>query len=420
MTDKSKKILLKNTIMLYILTFSNYFFNFITVPYQTRILGPEIYGKLGFALAFVTYFQLVLDFGFILSATEDISKNRDNKEEMSKILTCVNICKMMLGALLLIVLLGCCFMIPKFSEDIWLYVLYFVYVLINSFLPDFLYRGIEDMKIITYRSVAIKLFFTCAIFIFLKDKTQYYLVPIFNIIGSLVAVIAVYFHVIRKLKVKFVKVDFKQIKETFKRSSSFFLSRIATTVYSSTNIFILGFVYPEGGTLGLYTTSDKTINIAKSALTPISDSIYPYMIKNKDFKLIKKILIVCLPIMIIGCIIIGIFACPLCSLVFGEEYYDAGIILRYMLPLLIIVFPSYLFGFPSLSPLGLAKYANITTIIGAICQIIMLGVLYIAGILNVYTVCIATIITELVVLTSRVAIIMKNKRSNKEEVKIGV
>lgn len=420
MTDKGKKILLKNTIMLYILTFSNYFFNFITVPYQTRILGPEIYGKLGFALAFVTYFQLVLDFGFILSATEDISKNRDNKEEMSKILTSVNICKMMLGGLLFIVLMVCCFTIPKFSEDIWLYVLYFIYVLVNSFLPDFLYRGIEDMKIITYRSVAIKLFFTAMIFVFLKNQTQYYLVPIFNIIGSLIAVIAVYFHVIKKLKLNFIKIDLKQIKETFKRSSSFFLSRIATTVYSSTNTFILGFIYPEGATLGLYTTSDKLINTGKTALTPISDSIYPYMIKNKDFKLIKKILLICLPIMIVGCIIVGIFACPLCSLIFGEKYYDAGIILRFMLPLLIIVFPSYLLGFPSLSPLGLAKYANITVIMGAICQIIMIALLFVFDILNVYTVCIATIITELVVLISRITVIIKNKRNNKEIIKEGV
>ena len=76
---KKNRKLMENTIMLYILTFSNYFFNFITIPYQTRILGPEIYGKIGFALAFATYFKLFFDFGFILSATESVSKNRDNK-----------------------------------------------------------------------------------------------------------------------------------------------------------------------------------------------------------------------------------------------------------------------------------------------------------------------------------------------------
>ena len=31
------------------------------------------------------YFKLFFDFGFILSATEEVSKNRDNKETLSKI-----------------------------------------------------------------------------------------------------------------------------------------------------------------------------------------------------------------------------------------------------------------------------------------------------------------------------------------------
>lgn len=410
MTEKKKKILLKNTIMLYILTFSNYFFNFITVPYQTRILGPEIYGKLGFALAFITYFQLVLDFGFILSATEDISKNRDNNVLMSKILTAVNICKVMLSIMLFAVLIMCCVFIHKFREDILLFFLYFVYVVINSLLPDFLYRGIEDMKIITYRSVGIKLLFTVLIFVFLKDKSQYYLVPLFNIIGSTIAVIAVYVHVFRKLNVKLVKVPFEFVKDTFRRSSTFFFSRIATTVYSSTNTFILGFVYPTGNTLGLYSTSDKLILTAKSALTPISDSIYPYMVKNKDFKLIKKILVCIMPIIIIGCIIVGIFACPLCSLLFGEEFYDTGTILRYMLPLVVLALPSYLLGFPSLSPLGLSKYANYTVIWGAILQIISIVLLYMFRILSVYTICYATIVTEAFILLARIVIIQKRNK----------
>ena len=78
------KLLLKNTVMLYILTFSNYLFSFITVPYQTRILGPEIYGDLGFAMSFATYIQLFLDFGFILSSTEEVARHRDDKEELNE------------------------------------------------------------------------------------------------------------------------------------------------------------------------------------------------------------------------------------------------------------------------------------------------------------------------------------------------
>ena len=98
--------LLKNTLYLYILTFSNYFFGFITLPYQTRVLGPEIYGILGFAVAFQAYFNLILDFGFLLSGTRIVSENAKSKTELSKILSGVTISKIILFIIILIVFLA--------------------------------------------------------------------------------------------------------------------------------------------------------------------------------------------------------------------------------------------------------------------------------------------------------------------------
>ena len=103
--SRSGNSLFSNTLMLYILTFSNYFFNFITVPYQTRILGPVRYGNLGFATSMMVYFQLILDFGFLLSATEEVAKNQKDKKKLGSILTEVSICKVFLMLLCLCVLM---------------------------------------------------------------------------------------------------------------------------------------------------------------------------------------------------------------------------------------------------------------------------------------------------------------------------
>lgn len=397
-----KSILINNTLMLYILTFSNYFFSFITVPYQTRILGPEYYGKLGFAAAFSTYFQLFLDFGFILSATAEVAKHRDNRNEVSKVMTSVVISKLILILISFIILLMLCILMPKLKEDILLYILFFIYVSINSMLPDYLYRGLENMKVITYRTVIVKLFFTVMIFILLKDKSQYYYVPILNAIGSVGAVIAVYIHVFKKLKIKFVKVDSSYIWKIFKNSSYYFYSRIATTIYNATNTFILGFIYPTGNMVGYFTSSNKLVTTARNAFSPIADSLYPYMIKNKNYKLMKKILSIGMPIVIGGCIFIGIFAEFICVLLFGEEFRDAAPILRLLLPLIALALPNYLLGFPALTPLGLDKYANISTILGAVIQVMGLTILYVVSLLNIYTICILTGITEFCVLLVRI------------------
>lgn len=406
--------LAKNTVMLFILTFSNYLFNFITIPYQTRILGPEIFGNIGFAISTMTYFQLILDFGFLLSATEDIAKKRSDRYYVSHVLTCVMWCKVFLIALSYGVLGILCLTVPRFQTDVPLFFLYLTAYSIYAFLPDFLYRGIEDMQAITIRSVLIKLFSTCMIFILLKEPTQYYLVPVLTGIGNLGAVIGVFFHM-RSLKFGFVKVKLLDVWQTFKRSSYFFYSRIASSVYSATNTFILGFQYGAGSSLvGLYSTAEKGITVAKQAITPITDSLYPYMIKNRDFKLIKKLLLIGIPVLFVGCGIVMIFANPLCAFLFGAQYYDAGNYLRLLAPIVFLSYPSTIFGFPVLSPIGLAKYANISTILGACLQIIQLLLLHFTVGITAGNICIASCITEFFTCVFRVIVVVRNRHLLKQ------
>ena len=64
--------LLENTVMLYILQFSNIFLSFLTQGYQSRVLGMELLGTLGAAQYTTNFFQIFIDFGFILSATAEV------------------------------------------------------------------------------------------------------------------------------------------------------------------------------------------------------------------------------------------------------------------------------------------------------------------------------------------------------------
>lgn len=409
--DNKKSALMKNTVMLYILTFSNYLFGFITVPYQTRILSPEVYGIVSFAQAFAVYVQLVLDFGFILSATEDIAKNREDKEKQSQILSAVLWCKLILGALSFIVVSVLCLTVEKFSVNALLFQLFFFATLLNSMLPDFLYRGNEKMSAITFRTVAVKAFFTVCIFVFLKDKSQSFVIPLFNALGAVGSCVWTYFDVYKRLGVRFVRVSASYVWATMKRSAGFFVSRIASTVYGAANTLVLGFFFPEGSALlGHYTGAEKLVTTAKSAFSPIADSLYPYMVKNKNFKLVKKIMLVIMPVVAAGCAVLWIIAEPFCRIFLGEEYTASADILRAFIPVILITLPNYIMGFPVLSPLGLAKYANLSVVAGAAVHAVLLLILFISGKLDGITVGIATCITECIILIFRVTVVILSKK----------
>ncbi len=402
--------LAKNTIMLFLLTFSNYVFNFATIPYQTRILGAEVMGNLNFATATMTYFVLFLDFGFLLSATEDVARERDNAKRVSEIYTCVTVCKAIFVLICFAVLTILCTTVERFKTDRPLFFLYLIAHSCYAFLPDFLYRGIENMQAITVRSVLIKAFSTCMIFIFLRHPSQYYVVPIFTGIGNLAAVLATLLH-LKNLGYGFVKITFKQVWFTFKRSCFFFYSRIASAIFTATNTFLLGMSYGAGSALvGLYSTAEKGITVAKQAISPVTDSLYPYMVKHRNFRMVKKLLILGVPVLLVGCSVVMVFAKPLCAFVFGAEYYEAGTYLRLLAPVVFFSYPSTMFGFPVLTPMGLAKYANLSTICAAILHILMLiGIYIFTGSLSPIYICIATCITEIFTCLFRMTVVIKNR-----------
>ncbi len=84
------------------------FFGFIVVPYETRVLGPVLYGMVGAAMAAMIYFQNVIDFGFILSGTADVALHREDKKYLSHLFTAVVWGKVLLAAVCAVVLAVLC------------------------------------------------------------------------------------------------------------------------------------------------------------------------------------------------------------------------------------------------------------------------------------------------------------------------
>ena len=410
--------LLKNTLMLQILQFSTYLLALVAVPYETRVLGPETYGVLGAATAIMVYFQLVIDFGFLLSATEEVASNRDDIQALRKILTSVTACKVLLAVLSAGVLAILCRVIAPWREKTGLYFLFFLSTVCTSLMPDYLYRGMERMSAITIRTVAIRGFFTVAIFIFLKKPEDLYVVPVLNIIGNGCAMLAAYFDLAKRFGIRFTRISRKDVTGALKRSSVFFYSRIATTAYTSLNTVILDLVTASGIATGFYTAADKLITTGKNLLSPISDSLYPYMVRNRDFKLVKKVLLWTPPLIALFCTACFIWAEPLCKLLLGAEYGPAGQVLRAMLPVGVITLPSYILGFPTLSAMGLKQYANYSVIFGSVLHICNLLLLYFSGHMNMVTLATLVSVAEAAILLFRICVIWKHRdrlRPEKEE-----
>lgn len=396
--------LFQNTAFLYLMTFSNQLINLVTIPYQTRVLGPVVYGKISVAASLMVYVQLVMDFGFILSATEKVARNRNNAEYISRLFSAVTILKLALGVAAGCTLYLICGAIGALRADRTLYMLYYMAYVVNAFLPDFIYRGQEQMRTITIRTVFIRAFFASLMLFFVKESADFWKLPLLLLIGNLMAVAFSFWHVNKRFSVKLCIPDKPFLLETIRDTIPFFASRIASTFYQALNTLILGVKFSGQAVIGYYGSADKLVGVVKSVSSPVADSLYPYMVRKKDYGTIRKLLMITIPVIFTSAAIAFWKAEWICMLLFGAEYAQAGNILRCLLPAMMVIFPSYILCFPTLNPIGLSGYANFSNMIGCLTMLLILGVLFMLDRINVYSLCIASSISEVAVCLFRAGV----------------
>jgi PST family polysaccharide transporter len=133
------------------------------------------------------------------------------------------------------------------------------------------------------------------------------------------------------------------------------------------------------------------------------------MVKNKDFRVIKNTIMILMPPVIIGSLIVGIFAEDFCAFLLGEEFRSAGKILRLLLPIVIMTPITYILGFPVMTPMGLSQYCNLSVIISACIHLFSLVLLFLTNKFSVVSLCYLTLFTEAIVLMMRVFVVCKNR-----------
>ena len=371
----SKIRLFKNFISLSILKGLNYVFPLITLPYLVRILGPEKYGLVSFAQAFIGHFIILTDYGFNLSATREISINRENKQKILEIFSSVMSVKFILCILSFIILLLFIFFIPKFKNNWLVYVFTFGMVLGNVLFPVWFFQGIEKMKYITIINVIAKSIFTICIFIFIKKVSDFIYVPLVNSIGYLIAGGVSLIIVFKNFGIRFIFPSLKNIKYQLREGWHIFISTISTSLYTTSNVFILG-LFANSNIVGYYAAAEKIIRSVQGLLIPISQTVYPHIAKLADVSKEKALDFIwkLMKVVKIGSFIISllifIFSKQIVNFLLGHQYQKSIIVLKILsfLPFMI----------------GLSNVLGIQTMLTFKMEKIFSRILIAAGILNIF------------------------------------
>ena len=286
--NKDTSQLFKNFFSLSVLKLINAVLPFVTLPYLIKVLGIQQYGAIVLGLALIAYFQAVTDYGFNLSATREIAKNRTSVKRLSYIYSKTMVTKMYLLILSLGILIPVIFVVPQFKEDMTVYLLMCLMLLGQTLFPEWFFRGVEKMGYIAILNLIVKLAFTIGVFAFIKDPEDYWLYPFLLGVSYIIVTCFSHYIVIKNFNISLTTINFKRVKKTLKIGFPLFINQFVPNLFNNTTNFLVGLILGKSAA-GYFGATRQVVTIVGVFSSVVSGVAFPYLIRHKEkFKMYRK------------------------------------------------------------------------------------------------------------------------------------
>ncbi len=355
---------------LYSLQGLNYLVPLAVLPYLVRILGVERYGLIAFAQAFAQYFVILTDNGFNMSATRRIAVIRDNPEEVSRLYWSVILIKsglMFIGVVVAALLVAT---VPRFRSNAELYAIAYVAVLGSVLFPVWLFQGMEQMRYISVVSGGAKVLSALLVFVLVHKPADFVIALALQSAGLLVAGIAGFWIGLVRFHLSFHLPARSELEQVLRDGWHLFVSNAATTLYATSNVFLVGLV-AGNVQAGYFSVAEKATRAVQGMLGPITVAIYPYVsglaAKSREAAVdfIRSILGWIGLLSFVPSFLLLLLAHPIAVILAGSAASGSIAPLRWMAMLPFIIAISSVLAIQTMIPLGMeAQLSRIYVIAG--------------------------------------------------------
>lgn len=365
----------KNVVYSSILTCAGYVFPLITYPYVSRVLGVTNIGTCNFVDSIINYFSLISMMGMATIGVREIAACGNDIDKRSKVFSNLFWLNALTTLIACVALLIAIFTVRQLYEYKTLMFIGFVKLATNFLAIEWFFRGIENFKYITNRSIAVKTIYVIAVFVFVHDAND---IVIYYFLSA-VFITAINAFLNLNYARKFVHLLRKGItfKPYIKSILILGLYSFLTSMYTTFNTAFLGF---EGGPkeVGYYTTATKLFTVILSLYTAFTSVMMPRMAallsegKIKEFKdkldtSNELLMAFTIPLVIIS----FIYAPEIIRILSGKGYEGAIIPMRIIMPLVFVIGYEQILVIQTLMPLKKDKAIFINSVVGASVGIIL-------------------------------------------------
>jgi O-antigen/teichoic acid export membrane protein len=342
---------------------------FIILPYVTKVLGPNLYGKYIYFDSIIQYLILFISMGTLLYGSREIGYVRGDKNKEKQILFEIIIIR--LGLTIFVVFGFLLLLLGGFQFD---NLIYFLSINLISSLLDvsFYFQGVGDFKKLAFRSMMIKLVSIILMFIFVKDQSDFTSYIVIVVLSNLLANIWISIHVVRELRLGIFSFTLFNLKPRASGILKLFLLQMSISIYMYLGKTMLGSM-TNSSNVAIFDIGSKIIYLILTLNSAISSVIMPEIshliekdLSHKITAMASKSLVGTLYLMVPIFALLNLISNELILLVFGIEFKQAIIVVNILSFVLLIAPVGNVIGIQVLIPLKKELILTIAPFLGLI------------------------------------------------------
>lgn len=256
-----------------LLTIANYLFPLLVFPYVSRVLGVNNIGACNYIDSIINIFILVSMLGIPTVGIREIVAAKGDKLKLSRVFSSILYLNGILTLIATTVLLLCIYLVSDFREHESMIFIGIAKLVGNYLLIEWFFKGIEDFKYITIRSIIVRGLYVGAVFLLVQEADDYILY--FALTCGITLVNALINCIYAR---RYVRLTIHPLPLTtfIKPISILGIYVICTSLYYSFNTWWLGYSCGETE-VGYYATTTKLFTLILALFSAFTAVMLPRM-----------------------------------------------------------------------------------------------------------------------------------------------
>ncbi|QYH40532.1 oligosaccharide flippase family protein [Algoriphagus sp. NBT04N3] len=265
---------IQNFLFLGIIQSSNVLISIISMPLLIQSIGVDQFGLVNLALSVIVIMNVLVVYGFNLSAPREVAINQQDKATLSHLVSNIFSGKIILAAIATILILVGAFGFNLFQEYQLILVFSSLLLFSEATLPLWFFQGMEKMKLVSIANIFSKLLFLMGIVLFIHSPEQSHWVNFMLGLFGLIINILLIFYINRVLGIKIIKPEWSEILKSYIQNFLLFLSSATSFISTNGGLIILSF-FSVAETLGMYSLAERVVMVLRLFPALIIQAIFP-------------------------------------------------------------------------------------------------------------------------------------------------